>query len=147
MDPHPSTLHPDDTVGKGIKIIMDNRYRRLPVVDEHGCFCGVFGVNCLLRMVLPKAVIMEKGLDNVSFVNESLSDLHQRLQQYEHEPISTCMHQDSIQVPPDKPLLDTLLLLYKTRASIPVVDPGSGKLMGVISYWDVGEKILQAADS
>lgn len=144
MNPHPNTLHVEDKVSDGIKIIMNNRYRRLPVIDHQGCFQGIFGVNCLLRMVLPKAVVMEQGLDNIQFMNDNLSDLHQRLKQFENQPVAICMHQDSIQIAPDTPLLETLLLLYKTKASIPVVNPDSQKLMGVISYWDVGEKILAA---
>jgi CBS domain-containing protein len=54
------------------------------------------------------------------------------------------MHYESSQVSPDTALLETLLILYKTRASLPVVDPETGKLLGVISYFDVGEKILSA---
>jgi CBS domain-containing protein len=47
-------------------------------------------------------------------------------------------------VPPDTPLIETLLLLYRTKASIPVVEPGTCKLLGMISYWDVGQHILSA---
>jgi len=144
MNPHPTVLHPDDKISTAIRYIMEKRYRRLPVVDAEGRFKGIFGVNCLLRLTLPKAVVMEKGLDNVHFVRETLSDLHRRIAQYADQPISVCMHFDTIQVPPDMPLLETLLLLYQTRASIPVVDPETEKLLGVISYWDVGERVLAA---
>lgn len=142
MDPNPTTLHPTDKISKGVECIMKYRYRRLPVVDEEGRFQGVFGVNCLMRLVLPKAVVMEDGLNTVSYVRESLSDLHRRLKEVENEPVSMCMLYESSQVSPDTPLLETLLILYKTRASLPVVDPNTGKLLGVISYFDVGEKIL-----
>ena len=33
MDPHPSVLHPGDTVGQAVKLVMEHRYRNLPVVD------------------------------------------------------------------------------------------------------------------
>lgn len=144
MDPHPTVLHPSDKVGKGVKCIMEHRYRRLPVVDDEGHFKGVFGVNCLLRLVLPKAVVMDKGLNTVPFVRDSLSDLHRRLKEVEDEPISMCMHHESVQVAPDTPLIETLLILYNTRASLPVVDPETKKLIGVISYFDVGDKVLAA---
>jgi CBS domain-containing protein len=39
-------------------------------------------------------------------------------------------------------LLEAVLILYRTKASLPVVDPETGKLVGVISYWDLGEKVL-----
>ena len=62
----------------------------------------------------------------------------------EDQPISVCMHSDITTVTPNTPLVETLLLLYRTRISIPVVAPGTGKLVGMISYFDVGDKIMQA---
>jgi CBS domain-containing protein len=144
MDPNPTVLKPTDTIKIAIKYIMDNRYRSLPVVDEEGHYLGIFGVNCLLRLVLPKAVMMEPGLDNVGFIQDSLHDLHERLLEVEDRSITTCMHSDITTVTPHTPLVETLLLLYRTRISIPVVAPGTGKLVGMISYFDVGEKILAA---
>jgi len=35
-------------------------------------------------------------------------------------------------------------VLYKTRTSVPVVEKASGRLVGMISYWDVTRKILAA---
>lgn len=146
MHPHPKVLHPTDKISTGVRYIMKYRYRRLPVVDDEGRFMGVFGVNCLLRLVLPRAVVMDKGLDSVPFVRDSLADFHRRLQAVEDEPVSLCMRDEMVRVSPDTPLLETLLMLHKTRASLPVVDPDSGKLVGVISYFDAGEKILAAGD-
>ncbi len=144
MDSHPKVVHPNDTILTGIGLIMKYRYRRLPVVDDEGIFQGVFGVNCLLRLALPKAVVMQDGLENINFVRETLSDLRHRIQEVENEPISICMLQDSIKVAPDLPLLETLRILYLTRASLPVVDEDSGKLLGIISYFDAGAKIMSA---
>ena len=144
MDPNPTVLKPTDTIKTAADYIMQNRYRSLPVVDEEGHYIGVFGVNCLLRLVLPKAVMMESGLENVGFIQESLHDLHERLHEVEDKPITTCLTKDITTVTPNTPLVETLLLLYRTRISIPVVAPGTGKLMGMISYFDVGEKILAA---
>ena len=144
MDPNPTVLKPTDTIRTAAAYILDNRYRALPVVDDEGRYLGIFGVNCLLRQVLPKAVMMESGLENVSFIHETLHDLHERLLEVENNPITTCMHSDITTVTPNTPLVETLLLLYRTRISIPVVAPGTGKLVGMISYFDVGEKILRA---
>ncbi len=41
-------------------------------------------------------------------------------------------------------LVETLLLLYRNKTSIPVVSPDTGRLLGMISYWDAGEHILSA---
>jgi CBS-domain-containing membrane protein len=144
MDPSPTVLTHTDIINTAVKHIMEHRYRNLPVVDEDGRYLGVFGVNCLLRLVLPKAAIMQQGLESVSFMRETLSDLHDRLRKVEHEPISVCMSTDVVTVRPDLPLVETLLILYRTKTSIPVVDPKDRRLVGMISYFDVGEKILAA---
>ena len=144
MDPHPSSLKPGDTIGYGAAIIMDHRYRNLPVVDDEGCYLGMFGINCLLKQVIPKAVLMHKGLENVSFIHESMHDLYERFAEARDKPIEFCMSHDIHPVAPNTPLTETLLQLYETRSSIPVVEPGSCRLMGMISYFDVGNKILQA---
>ncbi len=144
MDPNPTCVKPSDLIGTAARYIMQHRFRNLPVIDEEGRYLGIFGVNCLLRLVLPKAAVMEKGLDEVSFIHETLSDLHERLREVSAEPVSRCMNLEVATVPPDMPLVETLLLLYRTKTSIPVVEPESGRLLGVISYWDVGENILSA---
>ncbi len=143
MDPHPSVLHKDELIHKGLELIMDHRYRNIPVVDDNGCFEGIFGVNCLLRLVLPKALFVERGLKTVPFIKHTLRDLKIRLKEVEDMPVTYCMNQDIEVVTPDTPLVETLLILYRTRNSIPVVDPKNGNLVGMISYWDVGSKILE----
>lgn len=147
MDPNPTTLNPGDTIECAAQYIMKHRYRNLPVVDDNLCYVGMFGVNCLLKLVMPKAVFMHRGLENVSFIHESFEDLYSRYAEVKDQPISICMNNDIIPVAPDTPLTETMLQLYKTRSSIPVVEEGSCKLLGMISYWDIGEKVLSAGVS
>ena len=144
MDPHPTVVKPTDIIKTAIGYIMENRYRNLPVVDDDGKYLGSFGVHCLLKNVLPKAVLMKHGLTSVPFLQESLADLHNRLRELENNPVAMCMNTEAETVSPDTPLVESLLILYRNRDSLPVVDPDSGKLLGVISYWDAGEKILSA---
>ena len=145
MDPNPTTLKPTDSIQFAAKYIMERRYRSLPVVDDDFCYLGMFGVNCLLKQVIPKAVFVH-GLENVSFIHESLEDLYQRFADVKDEPISVCMNNNIHSVSPDTPLTDTLLQLHETRASIPVVETGTCKLLGMISYWDIGEKIMHSGN-
>lgn len=144
MNPHPVTLKPTDCIADAAKYIMDNRYRSLAVVDENFCYMGMFGVNCLLKQVIPKAVLMENGLENISFLHETFADLHERFDAVKDKPIELCMNRDVEAIPPDTPLTETMLRLYNTRASIPVIEDNTCKLLGMISYWDIGEKILAA---
>ncbi len=143
MDPHPSVLHKDEKIHKGVELVMEHRYRNIPVVDDKGCYQGIFGVNCLLRLVLPRAVIVERGLTTVPFVSDTLRDLRLRLKEVEDQPVTYCLTHEAAVVAPDTPLVETLLTLYRTRTSVPVVEPHTGILVGMISYFDVGAKILE----
>ncbi len=146
MDPNPTTLKPTDTIECAAEFIMKSRYRSLPVVDENFCYQGMFGVNCLLKQVIPKAVLMQHGLKDVSFIHESFEDLYERFAEVKDQPISICMNNEITPVTPDTPLTQTMLQLYETRASIPVIEPGSCHLLGMISYWDIGTKIMEAGE-
>lgn len=144
MDPHPTVVKRTDLIGEGVELIMKNRYRHLPVVDEDGCYLGMFGVNCLLRLVLPQVAVMDRGLKNVSFIYETLSDMYERLEENKYKTVETCMRTDIDIVYPDTPLIKTLKYLYDTKCSIPVIHPETRKLLGMISYFDVGQHVLDA---
>ena len=144
MISNPTVLRPTDTIGTAAEYIMEHRYRRLPVVAADGRYLGVFGVECLLRMVLPKALVMERGLENAPFIRGTLSDLHRRFMEFEGQPVSLCMREETLTVAPDTPLIETLRILYEHRSSLPVVDSDTGRLVGMISYWDAGAAILAA---
>ena len=143
MDSNPSILHMDETIGYGVGLVMKHRYRNIPVVDSEGRYHGMFGVNSLLRLVLPQAAVFERGLSSIPFVAESLRDLRIRLKSVEDKPVTYCMSEHIEVVAPDTLLVETMLKLYKTRSSLPVVEPESGRLYGMISYWDIGAKILE----
>jgi len=87
MNPHPMTLRPTDTVATAAERILKHHLRHLPVIDEQGRYLGTFSVYSLLKLTLPKAVLDKHGLDNVSFVTESLDDLAQRLGGRRDEPV------------------------------------------------------------
>ena len=142
MDPNPTVLKATATVRQGVQLILEHRYRNIPVVDDQGRYLGVFGVGCLLRLILPKAVVLEHGLNSVPFVTDTLEDLRRRLAEAADKPVTMCMSVDITVVSPETELVETLLILYKTRNSVPVVEKRTGRLMGMVSYFDVGEKVM-----
>ena len=144
MNPHPSVLHKDELISAGMDKVMNHHYRNIPVVDDNGIYLGIFGVHCLLRMVLPKAVLVEGGLNTAPFVSDTLKDLRQRLKDVENKPVTYCLTQTDVTVVgPDTPLVETLLAVYHSHAGVPVVDPENQRLLGMISFSDVGHKILE----
>ncbi len=144
MNPNPVIIRTSATIAQGAEQVMAKQRRELPVVDDEGRFQGLLTVNCLLYLVLPKAATMEQGLDAVPFVRDSLDDLRERLKKYWDKPITLCLKKKSVTVVhPDTPILETLLILYHAKSNLPVVEKNTGKLVGTISYYNVGAKIME----
>ena len=144
MNPNPVIIRTSDTIAYGAEQIMAKQRRDLPVVDDEGRFQGMLTVNRLLYLVLPKAATMEQGLDSLPFVQNSLDDLRERLKKYMEKPIALCLKKKEVAVVhPDTPMLETLLVLYHAKSNLPVVEKNTGKLVGMISYFDVGAKIME----
>ena len=144
MKPNPVIIRTTDTIAQGAKQVMAEHRRELPVVDDEGRFQGMLTVDCLLYLVLPKAATMDRGLDALPFVQSSLDDLRERLKKYMDKPISLCLKKKKVAVVyPDTPMLETLLILYQNRTNLPVIEKNTRKLIGTISYYDVGAKIME----
>ncbi len=141
MNTQPVVLKVTDTVAMAASHIMRRRFRNLQVVDEEGRHVGVFGIGCLLRLSLPRAVTLEHGLDSAPYVSDTLDQMSSRLMAVAGDPVSKYMDTHVRVVHPDTLLMETLLMLYQTRSSLAVVERESGKLVGVISYWEVLQKV------
>jgi CBS domain-containing protein len=142
MNPHPMTLRPSDTVATGAERILKHHLRHLPVVDEQGRYLGTFSVYSLLKLTLPKAVLDKYGLDNVSFVTENVEDLAQRLGRRRDEPVKNWLNIHEVARPDTHAMEVMLLMLHGRTTSVPVVNKTNNRLEGIISFWDVLEKLL-----
>ena len=147
MDRDPVLVHPDDSIEEASRKFMARRYRSLAVVDENHKFVGVITVSMMLKLVLPKAATMTKGLHHLTYVNITTSDLWERFKRASGERVADYMETDPITVAPDTALLETLLVIYREKTNLPVVNRETGYLEGMISYYDIGEHIMEAGQS
>lgn len=142
MNPNPVALRPTDTVATAADHILKHHLRHLPVVDEQGRYVGMFSIYSLLRLSLPKAVTMKEGLTEVSFVNETAQDLAQRLRERHDELVKNWLSQDPV-AHPDTPAMEVVLLMLRGHTSVPVVDKQTQRLEGMVSSWNVVEKLTE----
>jgi CBS domain-containing protein len=141
MNPNPMTLSPSDTVAAAADRILQHHLRHLPVVDAQGRYLGTFSIYSLLKLTLPQAVLDIHGLDNVSFVKEHVSDLAQRFGGRRDEPVQNWLNVHEVAHPSTPAMEIMLLMLHGRTTSVPVVDKESGKLEGIVSFWDVLQKL------
>ncbi|MEJ2393426.1 MAG: CBS domain-containing protein [Candidatus Thiodiazotropha sp.] len=144
MDSNPIRIHPLDTVSVAARKIMRRRYRSLPVVDDERRFLGVVHVNDLLRLILPPNATNESMSSALEHYEDlSVEDLRENLDRLLDGSIAPYISKDVVTVTPETSLLETLLTMYHQEQNLPVVDRESGRLEGMISYYDIGDMLLQ----
>jgi len=142
------TLHPTDTVAHAVRLMHRNEIRNLPVVNDQGCFIGLFGIRRLSRILLPKAAtnLARYNLTDLSFLPDDSGEMHERLRKAGNRPVSEFLEKKRKLVfcSPKTTFPELLELLdMSSDSSLPViVVKGKQKqLVGIISAWDVLEKI------
>ncbi|MHC4823585.1 MAG: CBS domain-containing protein [Planctomycetota bacterium] len=138
------TVSPDTTVGDTIRLLTERRFRSIPVVAASGKLLGQFGVQGVLGLAMPHVAGMGlKGpMSDISFIHDDMSDLRRRLADNWNDPVGDYVNDDFATLKPDDDMTHVVQTLYSTRGNMPVVEPGTGKMVGIVSYWDVLEHLL-----
>jgi len=143
------TVSPDTTLGKTIRLLTERRFRSIPIVDASGILLGQFGVQGVLALGMPHVAAMGlKGpMSDISFVHDNMNDIRRRLSDNWNDPVGDYLDGDSEVLNPEDDLTNVMQSLYQSRGNMPVVDPDSGKLVGIVSYWDVLERLFAGLDA
>lgn len=137
MTAHPHTLKADDPVGKAIGELLGHRHIILPVVGDNDRYLGVFGVFDLVGLLLPRVATLDSLLPDLGFLKDATPKaMRDRLAEIALQPISQHLRTDLPTLQPETSVVEALLLFYRGRLTLPVVDEKTGRLLGVVSQWD-----------
>lgn len=137
------------TLTECVRTLLQNRVLAMPVVDEHGKYLGQFRKNMLVSMVLPQVAMQDRRLDRIArmidtgLLQDTMADVRGRFGLIADDPVSRHVDAEAPVLRPKQPLVAAMFYLYQGRNFLPVVDPESGMLVGVISAWDVLENIIK----
>jgi CBS domain-containing protein len=135
MTAQPLTLRSDETVARAAELMLGHRYLILPVVDGAGRCVGVFDMWDLLALLLPKAATLDQLVPDLRFLGDDLPGLQAKLREVGGQPVGPLARPDLPLLKPDMPVVEALLLLFRNRTTLPVVDE-KNCVIGVLSYWD-----------
>lgn len=143
-------LKPTDKVNDALMIMHEKQIRNLPVVDEEDQFVGLFGIRPLIRLLLPKAGKIKFGLKDLSFMPDDVGELYKRLEDVSEKPVSDFLEKKKHLTfcKPSTSFPEVLELLDQSAdTSLPVivVKGKRKKLVGMVSAWDVLEKLVMNA--
>lgn len=141
MSAPPAVLKPTDSVSFALRTMVEQRLPALPVVESDGRYLGMLPRSQLIALAMPRVLSHEdekhplSHMLQVGFIQESLADLQARMDAVANEPLSRHLDTEVPVLSPDTPLMNAILYLYRQRNILPVVD--NGKLVGIVSVWDV----------
>jgi CBS domain-containing protein len=142
MHPNPVTVRANQTVGEAVGVLVQHTFRSVPVLGPDGVMIGQFGLHAMLRMLVPRIATDPDGLTDLSFLRDDLPDLQRRLRGFWDKPVGQFAENDAPIVHLDTGLGEVVLALYRSHDSLPVVDRASGRLLGIVSYWDVVRRLV-----
>jgi CBS domain-containing protein len=122
MSENPVSVQLDTRVSEIIEMLMEIPIRHIPVLDGD-VLRGIVSDRDLKAVSLPRLVD-----------GQALSEIRARY----GAPISDLMSSDPVTVHPETDLAEAVdLMLEHKIGALPVVDPSSGDLVGIVSYVDV----------
>lgn len=134
-----------ETVGVALQRMLENRVTDLPVVDASGALLGMFKLDNLYTKLLPRAALIGKGFEDLSFVSETLDELREKMRDIEDDIVRDHVARVDDVVHPDTPPVEIVLLLHKGANNIPVVERESGRLVGMVSSRDLLTALMPGA--
>ena len=131
MTANPVTVSPGATVADAVAILRDVAIRHLPVVDN-GTLVGMLSDRDL------------KDVDALGLL-DALDPGAIRAQLA--TPIVKVMSADVIVVEPDTDVSEIVETMIETKVgAVPVVDPATREVVGIVSYIDVLRALLESLD-
>jgi acetoin utilization protein AcuB len=122
MTPNPLTVTPQATLAEAWDLMRELAVRHVPVTDD-GVLVGMLSDRDLAHVNIPRVL----ELQGADALREELAT-----------PIIDVMSSDVICAEPETEVGDVIgLLLEHKIGAVPVVEPGTREVLGIISYVDV----------
>ena len=125
--------------------MVHHRLPAVPVVESDERFVGMLPRSRLIALAMPRLLSHEdqthplSHLLQVGFIQDTLTELQERIDAVANDPVSQHIDPEVPVLEPDTPLMNAMLFLYRQRNILPVVE--NGKLLGIVSVWDVLARI------
>jgi len=136
MTKDPLTAPESQTLGEAARLLVEHRCTSLAVVDSGGKFVGMFGLYDLMRLLIPKVALAGGLTPNLRFMGDDAEELRARFRDVRSRPVGEVAERDMPLLHPDTPEIEALRLFCQERTTLPVVERGTKKLAGVVSYFD-----------
>jgi CBS domain-containing protein len=137
MTPNPVTVKPTDSVATVVKILDEQRFRGLPVVDEQGNFVGLVSEEDLMVREAPVQSPLYLTLLGSIIYFDSSEKFQQQLKKSLGMLVQDVMTTHPPTTQPHAPLSEVAQTMLQSRiGQLPVLD-ADHKLVGIITRHDL----------
>ena len=136
MTRNPATVTENDAIGGAADLIIAQGYINLPVVAPDGSLVGLFGIYDLLALLVPRIAVVGDMIPNLRFLSDDMGELRDKFAELRKQPVHRAMNREPVTVHPDTPVIEAIRLFCRNHMTVPVVERNTGRLEGIITYWD-----------
>lgn len=134
------TVSPDTSIKEVSKIVFSKKIQALPVVDKNGKMLGIVAESDILARLYPSQKEFVEDFVNAS----NFDDMEDGMKGVLKLSVKDIMNRSAVLAYPDDPLMKAASKMMVRRVGrLPVIDPETGKLLGVISKGDVIRAIIK----
>ena len=132
----------DDTVEQALRIIEKHSIRAIPILDENGVFQGMFSAHEVIKSLVPS--YMMSDIQSLDFATGASSVLASRLRKVFPSRVGDYVSAEtSIKITTKTGTWEALRMLVNHGSPLPIIDPETGVLKGLISEQSAIEALLK----
>ena len=132
------------SIEDALAILRDSHTDVLPVLDADGRMEGVFSLAILMKNLLPVSVPVG-GLD-IDVRIAAAPGIGKRLAKMQVLRVGDLMDRKAASIDPGVPLWEAIGLLMQVGAPLFVVDQGTRKLLGMMTYQSAFDQLSRMKD-
>ena len=137
--------HPDDGVENILKTMKKAGVESMPVIDSQERLVGIFSLKILMKNLLPVSVEINGIEADVTIA--AAPGIAKRLHKIPSLSVNDVMDRKVFAVSPDTAIWEGVNLLMQHDAPLTVVDQGSGKVLGIITYQSALDELNRMRDA
>ncbi len=135
MNTQPATISADATIADAAEKLVSGRDTTLAVIDAQGRYAGIFGIDDLLGLIVPRVALAGGLAPNVRFIDDNPAQWQERFRGAGARRVGDAADRNALVLEPATPLAEAFRILCGLRVSLPVVE--DGRLVGSLSYREI----------